>query len=161
MITVHRVTADDWARLRDVRLAALADSPDAFGSTLACEAGYGEATWRSRTESAASFLALESGQPVGLAAGRFDPQACAPHERLLVSLWVAPQARGRGVATRLIEAVASWSRADGASVLRLEVGAANHVARRVYERAGFVATGERAPMPRDPSIVEEAMIRRL
>ena len=36
-ITVRRVRAEEWERLRATRLRALADAPMAFGSTLADE----------------------------------------------------------------------------------------------------------------------------
>jgi ribosomal protein S18 acetylase RimI-like enzyme len=70
-------------------------------------------------------------------------------------MWVAPDHRGRGVAQRLIAEVAEWSVADGASVLRLDVGVDNGPARAAYLRAGFVPSGELLPPERDGAVVEE------
>lgn len=57
-------------------------------------------------------------------------------------MWVAPAARGRGVATVLITAVANWASSDGARTLRLLVMPDNEAARRTYEKNGFRTASE-------------------
>jgi len=66
-IQVRRVRPGEWATLRAVRLAALADAPEAFGSTTARELAFGEAEWRRRAGSAPNFIAWREDDPVGLA----------------------------------------------------------------------------------------------
>ena len=39
---VRRIAEDEWGVLRDLRLHALADSPDSFGSTYERESGYSD-----------------------------------------------------------------------------------------------------------------------
>ena len=56
-------------------------------------------------------------------------------------LFVAPDARGRGVAAALLAAVRSDCDARGVRALHVEVGPDNEVARRVYARAGFADSG--------------------
>lgn len=48
MITVRSITAGDWRDYRNMRLRALRDSPDAFGSTYAAEAVRTDDAWKSR-----------------------------------------------------------------------------------------------------------------
>ena len=55
----------------------------------------------------------------------------------LYDLWVAPEARRRGVARRLAEHVAAWCRARGFRRMKLEVGAGNATARALYASLGF------------------------
>ncbi len=96
MVEVRAVGPDDWVIMRDVRLAALRDAPDAFGSTYAREAQFAEAEWRRRASTRNSFLAYlpELGAtPAGIAAGIEEE----PGAFELVSMWVRPQARGRTV----------------------------------------------------------------
>ncbi|MCU1491258.1 MAG: family N-acetyltransferase [Acidimicrobiaceae bacterium] len=59
----------------------------------------------------------------------------------LLSLWVAPDARGRGVGDALVEAVAGWAEAEGAMVLVLTVRATNAAAISLYRRHGFADAG--------------------
>ena len=55
----------------------------------------------------------------------------------LYDLWVAPDARGRGVAKGLLDWVAAWGRAHGLGKLKLEVAATNGPARALYAATGF------------------------
>lgn len=69
------------------------------------------------------------------------------------SMFVAPEARGSGLAGRLLGAVEALARAEGLPRLMLETGDTLRAARRFYERAGF---GERGPFgayPDDPRSV--------
>jgi GNAT superfamily N-acetyltransferase len=64
----------------------------------------------------------------------------------LISLWVDPRARGRGAGRKLIRAVAEWARDRGAERVVLFVQEANAPGRALYASAGFVPTGDRAPV---------------
>ena len=72
-------------------------------------------------------------------------RASNPLEVQLISMWVDPNARGRGVAGDLIRAVAGWAVARGSKRVVLFVQEANEPAQHLYERAGFRPTGDRAP----------------
>ncbi len=76
----------------------------------------------------------------------------------LVSLWVHPTWRGRGVGDLLVQAVLDWAREQGHAELRLWVSADNGPAERLYARHGFVRTGASQPVtPTDPTRREFAM----
>lgn len=64
----------------------------------------------------------------------------------LISLWVDPRSRGRGAARALIRAVAQWARERGAGRVVLFVQEANAPGRALYASAGFLPTGDRAPV---------------
>jgi len=155
MVVVREVKRDDWQTLRDVRLAALRESPSAFGSSYAREAQFTEEQWRARiSDRSVTFFAYlpESAEPAGLA-GVYVPDGVAN----LVSMWVRPPARGRAVGEALIGATADWAKAR----LLLWVTETNGPARRLYDRCGFALTGERQPLPSDPTLPEVQMRRPL
>jgi GNAT superfamily N-acetyltransferase len=55
----------------------------------------------------------------------------------LNSMYSRPEARGRGLARRLLTAIACWAAKQGAEALMLQVEADNVPARRLYEGFGF------------------------
>jgi ribosomal protein S18 acetylase RimI-like enzyme len=74
-------------------------------------------------------------------------------------MWVAPQARGAGLADRLIAAMARHARGQDAPTLTLWVTDGNDRARAFYRRAGFRSTGRRQQVrPQDPGLWEEEML---
>jgi GNAT superfamily N-acetyltransferase len=158
-IQVRRVTAGEWATLRTVRLAALADAPEAFGSTTARELAFAEAEWRRRAEGAPNFIAWHGDDPVGLVTVIGRPggdEEGPPAEWELVSMWVSPGARGGGAADLLVSAAVEAVRAESAQRLILWVADGNDRARAFYLRAGFRPAGVRQTYQRvDGSAFEE------
>ena len=159
MVVVRETIADDWQALRDIRLEALRTAPDAFGSTYEGEASRDEAHWHNRIARGGTFLAFLPGapDPAGLIGGYpEDPQRVE-----LVSMYVRPNARGRGVGEALVATVIDWAAARQAKTVHLWVTETNTPARALYERCGFALTGERQPVPSTPSLDEVAMFRTL
>lgn len=147
MTTVTPLHEQDWTTLKKIRLTALERDPEAFGSTLERELGFDEKTWRSRLTTSIWFLAVDDQVPCGIVAGR---RADVPNERHLVSLWVGPEHRGRGIAAQLVAAVVNWARVDGGGRLLLWVMEDNEAAVRLYERLKLGPTGLHRPVPRNP-----------
>jgi GNAT superfamily N-acetyltransferase len=158
MVQIREVGADGWQAMRDVRLAALRDAPDAFASTYEREAAFAEADWQRRIAGGGNFLAYApvlGAAPAGIVGG-FET---APGTVELVSLWVRPQARGHGIGQALIQAVVGWARAKGISRVHLWVAENNGHARLLYERCGFAPTAERQPLPSNVDLIEIGMAR--
>jgi GNAT superfamily N-acetyltransferase len=80
---------------------------------------------------------------------------------MLVGMFVDRERRGTGVGGALIEAVATWAQARGATSLYLWVTSTNTPAIALYERRGFVRTAESQPLPHSPSLLEVLMVRAL
>jgi GNAT superfamily N-acetyltransferase len=164
-VTVRRVRADEGRTLRDVRLAALKESPAAFGSTYEAEAARPDAEWSERAERGAAgiervtFFAFVDDHVVGLVGG-YRPDARGSTVDL-VSMWTAPVARRTGVARALVTAVLDWATALSAATVQLWVTRGNEPALALYESMGFRQTGEFQPLPSDPTRDELAMTREL
>lgn len=158
-IIVRRITPDDAALLRRMRLAALLDTPDAFAKTHEEESTYPDSLWADRAADNAAgdehttFFAFDGQECVGLVGGH---QASNGDHVDLVSMWTDPAARGNGVGAALVAAVIEW--AEDRPV-ELWVTHGNDDAQRLYERCGFGETGAVAPLPSDPCKDEIRMRR--
>jgi GNAT superfamily N-acetyltransferase len=118
--SITHLKSSERELLRQIRLAALEDAPYAFTTTLANERATPLERWRAILERNAWFAALSGGVGIGLAAGTRGPVIEEdPEVRQLVSMWVAPEFRGDGLAEELVQAVKKWAKEDGANVLSL------------------------------------------
>ena len=169
-MAVRKLTGDDWELYREVRLAALLADPGAFASTHERESAFGEADWRRRLAAGpggrtnATFVDqstvgcgvdIEAGRVAGTAGMVFTDHHAAP---MLVAMWVRPEARGTGVGRRLIDAAVDWTVAQGERAVVLWVVRDNAPAIALYERAGFVATGNVDTLPSNPCADELEMM---
>jgi len=150
---IERLRPGDGLRLRALRFRALADAPEAFGSTLADAEARSADAWEAQARELPTFVWREGGVDLGMV-------RIAPHDRdrafaYLISMWVAPEARGRGVGAALVDEVVAWARGRGLRRLYLDVGLHNAAARRLYERTGFVATGATGALPLPRSHLRE------
>jgi GNAT superfamily N-acetyltransferase len=154
MVLVREIGPEDWRLVRDIRLAALGDAPKAFGSSYEREIAFGEADWRRRfSPRSVTFVAyLPEVGPAGMAGGLGDQERVVE----LVSMWVAPTARGHRVGEALVNAVTGWATGRG---VHLWVTEGNTTARALYERCGFISTTERQQLPSDSSLSEVGMLR--
>lgn len=159
-VTVVVAGPDDWEMVRDLRLAALADTPDAFGATHAEESAFTPAQWQDRLArpDATTIVAhLEDGsgpRPAGLMIvlpAEGEPASMG----IVVGVWVAPWARGRGVSDRLLEAIIDAAAAAGRTRLILDVADANPHAQALYARHGFRRTGRTGTLPAPRTHVTE------
>lgn len=137
MIHLQRIIPDDWQAFRALRQEALREAPHAFGSTLAEWQGAGdtEERWRARLTSVPhNVVAHLDGEPAGIVGGT-APDANGTVE--LISMWVAPFARGRGVGDALVQSVIAWARTQRANAVLLAVKPGNEHALSLYRRHGF------------------------
>jgi ribosomal protein S18 acetylase RimI-like enzyme len=135
-------------------MTALTEAPGAFGSTLSEWSGAGdtEQRWRARFEEVALNLVLTcDGEAVGLVSTT-APDGAQPAE--LISQWVTPTGRGRGVGDEAVRQVLVWVHENfpGSGVI-LSVKSNNHLAIGLYGRHGFVDVG---PSPYE---VDERLMR--
>lgn len=132
-----------------MRLAALAEAPDAFCSTIEEWSGEGdrEHRWRERLEGVELNLFAEVD---GRVAGMVSATPPVDGESDLISMWVAPEGRGKGVGDALVQAVVRWARQQGAQRVALDVREGNRHALALYERNGFSDTGQTSE-PDDPT----------
>ena len=140
-ISLRKIGVNDWPLWRKLRLEALEEAGYAFGSTLADWQGQGdtEARWRGRLSDVPLNIVAEWQKT---AAGMTSATAPDPDGSVdLMSIWVAPFARGHGVGDALVNAVIEWARQQQASRVALAVFEGNERALALYRRHGFVDVG--------------------
>jgi GNAT superfamily N-acetyltransferase len=147
---IRQLESDDWERLRDARLRALASDSDAFLVTVDDARKFPDERWREHaepTDRKATFV-YERADVFDAIVGAFVGDDAATV--YLVGMWVAPDLRGGGVARQLVERVVAWSRGHGRSRILLSVESNNGRAARFYEKCGFAELVKPPPLPYAP-----------
>jgi RimJ/RimL family protein N-acetyltransferase len=139
-VSVRRLTPADAGAYRGIRLEGLKHHPEAFGSTFEAEAVKPLAWFSDRLSQSTVFGALRQTEILGVAGFAVRSGEKEAHKGLLWGMYVRPQARGTGVARRLVEAVIEAAR-PCVELLQLSVVVGNERARRLYAGLGFVEYG--------------------
>ena len=162
MIDVREFEPDEWQLYRRLRLTALREAPDAFGSTLAREQAYPDEQWIARLAAGAAspldrpLVAEDGGRAVGLCWVRIDPNDAS--SAALYQVWVHPEVRRRGVGQRLLASAMLWAREAGARTMVLSVAIGHgSAAVELYRGAGFVEVGLPANLRPDSDILQQHM----
>ncbi|MCX4691985.1 GNAT family N-acetyltransferase [Streptomyces sp. NBC_01408] len=171
---IRPVRADEWEKVKELRIAALRDpaAPVAFLDTREAAEGRPDAFWQERTEGASQgrsvrqFIAEApdgtwNGNVVVLVeeagdTGIFD-ETIEAHQGHLVGVFVRAEHRGTGLTEALFEAALEWAWSlEGPALerVRLFVHEDNARAAAFYRRFGFEASGFVVPLPTDPSAKE-------
>ena len=125
-------------------MQALSEAPHAFGTKLHewLDQGDTEARWRNRLCGVPlNIIANVDRKRAGMVS------ATAPDSNQaveLISMWVAPFARGRGVGDALVKAVIQWSKDQNARYVTADVKEDNLPAIVLYARHGFAFSDDRA-----------------
>lgn len=154
-MTIVPISKEHWRDLKNVRLASLRDSPNAFGVPYDAAAEYSDEEWMARASGEAGpvfFIAYEAGRPIGLVGGIY-----ANGEYELISMWVAPEHRRSGVAKQLVEALKDRAVEDAYDVVILKVSPDNASACQLYSRCGFRAVGVAGELISDGEVYLQRM----
>ena len=147
-MTIRRLTASDATEFQALRLAALLDTPEAFGSSHEEEKDLPLAAIRSRLDERpghAVFGSFDGDTLVGIVGFARESLLKMAHKGRVWGLYVATSARGRGLARALMQAALAHARATpGIAKVTLDVDAANVAAIALYESLGFVAFAREA-----------------
>ena len=140
-IHVELLTAEQWARARELRLASLRDSAHAFGGNLETESVENEAQWRAKFENLNYLVASVDGVDSAIMTvenlkGDFAATAWVG------GCWSSPDYRGVGLLKAMMKFVDEHAKEKGWQRQGLGVWEDNYPAIAAYEKLGFVAMGE-------------------
>jgi ribosomal protein S18 acetylase RimI-like enzyme len=144
-VEIRRLTDADAGAYRQVRLRSLRDHPDIFGRAFEEAQDLAQMTEELRTDhdgTRSFILGAFDGELVGIVAVTRERGRKREHKALLWGMYVAPEARGRGVGRALVEAAIARARAwPGVVQIHLEVAVHNDAARALYDSLGFGVIG--------------------
>jgi ribosomal protein S18 acetylase RimI-like enzyme len=144
MCKMRSLPQDEWQTLKDVRLAALKDSPDLFFNSYAKEYGFDESDWRAEFNRGEWHIGERGGRSISLLGCTRDA-SIPDFARNLEYLWVSPEARNKGVAYSMVMHVLARLRAADVRTAFLWVLDGNEPAIRLYKRIGFVSSNHSQP----------------
>jgi GNAT superfamily N-acetyltransferase len=155
-VSIRRLAAGDTEIFRTVRLAALEESPDAFGESLAVARA---SDWSARTASGSAFtdrgvfVALADERTIGMVFVRCE---APPAAAFLGGMWVHPLYRRRGVGRALVAHGLAFLRSVGQCRVSLWVSSAHSEVLSFYQTLGFLETGATDSLrPRSPVTITE------
>lgn len=131
-LIIGRLLPDQWPLYKAIRLEALKTEPQAFTSKYEDGLLIPDQTWEDRL---ATSLILFAITPVGVA-GMMGAYEESDDLTCIVSAYVQPQLRGRGVGQRLLQELLKVLRPTGKQIV-LDVYPDQLAAIRVYQKAGF------------------------
>lgn len=138
-VTIRPLAPVEWEAFRDIRLAALAESPGNFFATLADARDGPQERWLEMLESddGVVFGLFDDARLVGLTAVYVDRAIAARDTAGLGMTWVAPGWRGRGLSAMIYAARIAWARERGLRRIIVSHRASNEPSRRAMLAAGF------------------------
>ena len=160
VVLCHELSPDEWSRLREIRLASLLESPEAFGSSYELEIAFTEKEWRELFNLNSYLVASIDGKDIAIMfleklRGDFGATCWVG------GCWSNPQYRGIGALRSMFDYVDSVKDQRGWQIQGLGVFIVNESAITAYEKLGFKAMGEVQESTRRPGNFYQRMIRGL
>ena len=146
----------DWMLLKEIRLAALLDTPTAFGVSYKTTITNSDEQWRLRASSETHlkfWLAFKNDKAIGMIGAGVDQTG----RYNLIAMWVEQESRELGVGESLVNAVKSEAINRGFKQVFLDVSPDNLKALRFYKKHGFFFISEEKPLASHPEIVVQTM----
>jgi len=110
-ISIGRIVSEDWQLYRALRLDALLESPAAFATIFEEERSQSDDNWISKvshfalSEKQRMFVAKTEDRMVGMMGLVFDPRHKRRHIATMVSVYITPDFRGKGISKLLMAAM--------------------------------------------------------
>jgi len=146
-IMIRPIVRDEVPQWWELRLRALKDHPEAFGSDYETsrQQGYDHVINRNFGPDAgfnSIFVAVDADGTFLSTAGVFSDTGKRSHIAYIVGVYTAPEARGHGLSRSLIDTAIDLCRSAGSlRQVHISVNADNASALHIYQAAGFVPWG--------------------
>ncbi len=160
-LAIRRLGVADTAAFRALRLEALEDAPDAFGSTYDAEAAQPIAEHKERLASSTVLGAHVEGELVGIVGYKAESGRKNAHKAFVWGMYVRAAARRQGIGAALVDTLLRSAKSS-VEQLTLTVVRGNDAAFGLFEGAGFTTFGVQPRSLKTPSgYLDEILMRRL
>jgi GNAT superfamily N-acetyltransferase len=150
---IRRATEADWEKVRNLRLRALADTPQAFARSVDEERVYPDDVWRERLGPDSATFIEETDDALTAMVTVFVERSDRTAE--VFGMFVDPSVRRRGTGRALLATAEEWAVGEGARLLALEVNENLEPAVTLYTRSGYSPTGSRRVFRHDGAVAAE------
>ena len=140
MIIIKKLLADRWEDYRDLRLEALKQDPNAFGSSYEEEVILSKDVWEKRIKDV--LFALSNNKPIGMIVFIFDKKMKTKHIANIYGVYVKKEYRGLGIGSKLIKSAISKIMKNKTIIkIKLKVNPKQKAAVNLYMKFGFTVAG--------------------
>lgn len=139
-IEIKILSVNDLSDFRTIRLSALAKAPKMFGSTYTAEVVKPLIFFENCLSGSKVFGAYHKNKIIGLATLTQEIGVKLSHKAYLSSVFIEPEFQGKGVASKLLNAVVEYSKKHVEQIL-LTVADDNKSAINLYKKLGFQVYG--------------------
>lgn len=143
-LLIRPAVVADAPALFALRLEALQRHPEVFSTDQSREEARGLAFWEQRIADVGHgviYIATDGPDIAAMTGIYREEQAKLRHLANVWGVYVRPENRGQGAASRLIQACIVWAGERDLKVVKLAVVTTNSAAIRCYMRAGFRVYG--------------------
>lgn len=143
-IIIRESVPSDVAQFRELRLAALQDSPTAFSADYQMHLNQPMSYWEGRLkpdELGTIFFAEHDSKLIGITGIRRGESPKTKHGAYIWGVYIQPEWRGLHIAEALMETCIHWAKFRQVNIVKLGVTTTNTSAVRCYERCGFTIYG--------------------
>jgi ribosomal protein S18 acetylase RimI-like enzyme len=157
-IEIVTVTVNDFERLRALRLAALKDTPDAFGAKYEDEVNKPISEWQGRLKNTNWCFVVADGVDIGLlAVDRAEKDRNS--DCWLSSWWIRDEFRGSGIPKLMLNWLEQLCIEKNWEKIGLGVWPDNLRAISAYKKLGFTEAEKLLPSRSIPGLMYLAMYR--
>lgn len=141
-VEIVKLRVGEWPLYKQIRVEAVTDSPQAFGSNRDQQLAHPDSFWQQRLEEAERgeqqwLLFARSGKDLVGMIGAYGEEE-TPQEATVISVYVTPSARGKGISTLLMRAILDELKKAGIHKVWIGVNIQQKAALHLYQKTGFV-----------------------
>ena len=144
-IIIRHAKPEDVVSFRELRLEALKNHPDVFGTDYFEAAAKEDEYWVSRLQinpiGDALFFAEKDSRLIGMTGIHRSMAKKDKHSALIWGVYVRPEWQGKHISENLIRSCLEWAKGQAVIIVKLAVVTHNSSAIRCYERCGFTIYG--------------------